>query len=466
MNKAKKITIVSLLAASVVSLCLGIGLYNGLPKMTETANTEERVVETDKVYDNEGNALNGGTVYAMPVNMMFAPKANLLGAGNGESGTEVISAMISATITPNNAANKNVDWTVEFVNAESEWAQGKEVADYMTVTPQQDGSLIATVSCFQAFGEQIKLTATSRDNPEAFASCTVDFKQQFTGIELTVAQEGKTPTVNNGSKTGTIYADFVNEKPLVVGYTYLKSDVYTVALADEEITAPTAEIEYKAALNTALGNINANAAKLPVITSGTMNYSLSDLFDKAYISEFTAEETNNIVTALSNNKSGAVILKFYDEEGEEITKYTLSLDVTAIKNQLRVTGLSLSNNTLVFGENKTYTITYRRAGMTTGLALFEVGSEYGLSKLDGGSYPESYKAGTSVTVSNLKTSFSCSGSGGIYHSGSGSGSASYKFNGWYWDSAKTKPFDGTIPAGMIGDIVLYADITSVWTHNY
>lgn len=190
MNKAKKITIVSLLAASVVSLCLGIGLYNGLPKMTETANTEERVVETDKVYDNAGNVLNDGTVYAMPVNMMFAPKANLLGAGNGESGTEVISAMISATITPNNAANKNVDWTVEFVNAESEWAQGKEVADYMTVTPQQDGSLIATVSCFQAFGEQIKLTATSRDNPEAFASCTVDFKQQFTGIELTVAQEG------------------------------------------------------------------------------------------------------------------------------------------------------------------------------------------------------------------------------------------------------------------------------------
>ena len=72
---------------------------------------------------------------------------------------------LTATITPSNATNKALDWSVSFVNPESEWASGKTVTDYVTVTPTADGALTASVACLKDFGEQIKVIATSRDNP-------------------------------------------------------------------------------------------------------------------------------------------------------------------------------------------------------------------------------------------------------------------------------------------------------------
>ena len=74
---------------------------------------------------------------------------------------------LTATITPADAANKAVDWTIAFKNASSEWATGKTVTEYATVTPSADGALTAVVENVAAFGEQIVVKATSRDNAEA-----------------------------------------------------------------------------------------------------------------------------------------------------------------------------------------------------------------------------------------------------------------------------------------------------------
>ena len=62
---------------------------------------------------------------------------------------------------------------MSFVNPSSSWASGKTVTDYVTVTPTSDGALTANVECKQAFGEQIKVTVTSRENTNVYASCTV-----------------------------------------------------------------------------------------------------------------------------------------------------------------------------------------------------------------------------------------------------------------------------------------------------
>ena len=87
---------------------------------------------------------------------------------------------LTATITPDTADNKAVDWSVSFVNAESEWASGKTATDYVTVTPTSDVALTANVECLQAFGEQISVTVTSRDNESATANCTVDYAKRVT----------------------------------------------------------------------------------------------------------------------------------------------------------------------------------------------------------------------------------------------------------------------------------------------
>ena len=80
-----------------------------------------------------------------------------------------------ATVTPENAEDKSMDWTVEFANPSSAWASGKTVTDYVTVNPTTDGALTADVTGLKAFGEQIIVKCTSRVNPEAMATCTVDY---------------------------------------------------------------------------------------------------------------------------------------------------------------------------------------------------------------------------------------------------------------------------------------------------
>lgn len=91
---------------------------------------------------------------------------------------------LTATIEPSNASNKAVDWSVEFVDPSSEWARGKSVTDYVTVTPTSAGALTATVSNLGEFGAQIKVTVRSRDNSAAYASCTVDYAKKIKSIEF------------------------------------------------------------------------------------------------------------------------------------------------------------------------------------------------------------------------------------------------------------------------------------------
>lgn len=86
---------------------------------------------------------------------------------------------LTATITPSNATNKSVDWSVAFVNPSSAWAKGKTVTDYVTVTPTSDGALTANVECLQAFGDQIKVTVTSRVSDTISAACTVDYAKRI-----------------------------------------------------------------------------------------------------------------------------------------------------------------------------------------------------------------------------------------------------------------------------------------------
>lgn len=86
--------------------------------------------------------------------------------------------VLTATVEPSTAQNVKVDWSVSWVNAGSEWATGKTVTDYVTVTPEEDGSLMAGVACYKAFGEQVKIGCTYRYGT-AKAECTVDYSKKL-----------------------------------------------------------------------------------------------------------------------------------------------------------------------------------------------------------------------------------------------------------------------------------------------
>ena len=105
------------------------------------------------VTDESGNEMNGGEVHEMPKQMTFRSVAAL----DGESAYD--SVTLHATVKPDDAEDKRITWVAIFKNPESAWATGKTVTDYVTVTPQSEGSSVATVKCLQPFGEQIEILA-------------------------------------------------------------------------------------------------------------------------------------------------------------------------------------------------------------------------------------------------------------------------------------------------------------------
>lgn len=166
------ITVIALVLVAILSIGLLCALF-----IQPNEEKPDEQTEQAAVMDGEGNAMMSGTTYAMPARMVFATTAAEV--SNASEGIT-----LTATIQPETAENKAVDWDVAFVNPSSSWASGKDVSDYVTVTPASDGALTANVNCLKAFGEQIKITVTSRANVNAKAECTLDYARRILDTAL------------------------------------------------------------------------------------------------------------------------------------------------------------------------------------------------------------------------------------------------------------------------------------------
>lgn len=128
------------------------------------------------------------------VSLMSAKIAPAAYAANGVSALADTAYTLTASVEPDYAGEKTFDWSIKFEDGSSSWANGKSVTDYVTVTPSSDGADTATVECKQAFGERILVTCTSRDYTGLSATCTVDYAQRITGMDVTL----------EGSRTGNV----------------------------------------------------------------------------------------------------------------------------------------------------------------------------------------------------------------------------------------------------------------------
>lgn len=138
----------------------------------------EDLTEEQPVVDGDGNVLDPDGVNPLPSAMTFSSALNLAG--------EETSVTVQATFTPSTAHDeyKKVDWSVAWKDASSDWAHGKTVTNYVTVTPTADGSATATIACKQAFGEQIVLTCASRIFPAIKATTTIDYRARITKLNV------------------------------------------------------------------------------------------------------------------------------------------------------------------------------------------------------------------------------------------------------------------------------------------
>ena len=166
--------------------------------------------ELPPVVDENGETMESGTVYAMPARMMYTSAATTAADGTTVSSSPIT---LEATITPDTATDKSVKWSVSFVNPSSEWATGKTVTDYVSVS---SSGLTCTVTCHQAFGEQIKITVTSNDNPEATDSCVVDYLKRIEDVTFTLSDGTSVKNMddlespNDGGNTSDYWATEVD----------------------------------------------------------------------------------------------------------------------------------------------------------------------------------------------------------------------------------------------------------------
>ena len=134
---------------------------------------------------------------------------------------------LTATVTPEDAGNQMLDWSIAWVNTNSIWADGKIVSDYVTLETLVSGGKTATVSCLQPFGEQIKITVQAKDDANKFAVCLVDYVQK---VESASLHFGNLP-INLGGSTAIQYEIGKSiQGPGGEVYAELEtSDVYTIA---------------------------------------------------------------------------------------------------------------------------------------------------------------------------------------------------------------------------------------------
>lgn len=252
---------------------------------------------------------------------------------------------LTATITPADASNKSLDWTIAFSNPNSTWATGKTVTDYVTVTPSADGALTAVVENKAAFGEQIIVKCTSRDNSSANATCIVEYLQR---VEYKFQLAGKTYSVTG---TNLVTPTFVTEtKGLKGNIISAKSTVYTRANTE---SASRFVIRPTESFKTAITNAGFTAANLKEYIGDGDTAPVSHFFDGAWCESLYSNDTekNQLIDALVAFSGNAYEIGIYNASGiKKLETLYITLDTSVIETQryVAVEGVEFDQTEIVF----------------------------------------------------------------------------------------------------------------------
>lgn len=161
----KRVTTLLLIVALCASIAIAIVACDG-----KKANAP--------VVDQNGNAIAEGVTTSLPKGIVYTADA--------VTTAEPVTRTFKATVTPSNATNKELIWSLSWKNASSEWASGKNIGEYLTLS---SSGMSATLTCSQAFGEQAIITVRSADNTDIYKNCTIDYSVKIVDFELDFYQD-------------------------------------------------------------------------------------------------------------------------------------------------------------------------------------------------------------------------------------------------------------------------------------
>ncbi len=172
--KTKKTNILTRVFILALSVLLGF-----MAIMTAGCNsTEPAEKATVPTFNIETTATNGISLFS----------SEAVATANN-----TVSKTLTATVLPEQAEDKRVDWAIAWET--NPFGDSAVVTDYVTVTPNSDGSNVATVTAHKGFvGATMKITCTTRVGGFT-AECTV----KYVGKPETVYLSGNGQTYNAGA---------------------------------------------------------------------------------------------------------------------------------------------------------------------------------------------------------------------------------------------------------------------------
>ncbi len=90
--------------------------------------------------------------------------------------------VITVDFEPVNTTNKRIGWNCHWKNAQSEWASGKNINDYVDFVPAPNFGASATLAVKEPFGEPVVVTATSRADSRLSSSSQFEYVARYSGL--------------------------------------------------------------------------------------------------------------------------------------------------------------------------------------------------------------------------------------------------------------------------------------------
>lgn len=296
--------------------------------------------------DKQEEQTDDGTESGFQVGEIASHGISLMSSSTITPNSEA-SVTLTATITPSNATDKTVAWSIAWEDGASSWASGKTVTDYVTVTPTSSGALTATVACKQAFGEPIVVTVTKEieSTNDLTASCTFQYAKRVTGVKMNWLSKTDTGlsfampnTKDSGNMTLTpTYSAYTIDDEFSVGTQYKSSNEFVTAAQDNGLTIASGKTSYSnfTLTNKAIGDILSHPLNL-----GSGVYTIYTQ---------TGESWNRMVAALEDMNGGVLGTMKVTYTGEHSTSaFEIDFTMSASDLSIAATDITLNNGSYIF----------------------------------------------------------------------------------------------------------------------
>lgn len=129
---------------------------------------------------------------------------------------------VTAVVSPSDASDSTLNWTYNWTDPSSSWANGLNVTDYIQCTVSDD-TLSVLIDCIAPFGETITLKATSVSTPTVSSECLLHYNARIESVCMDVVySSGTSSEIENA-----LYLDSIDTYTVMLG-DYIYSDIYTV----------------------------------------------------------------------------------------------------------------------------------------------------------------------------------------------------------------------------------------------